>query len=638
MRLLRTCTLVALAACSTSPSKLETAPLTASHAEAGPAALGLAAVTGDSKPGGFDIQGALAKIKDSIEKPGPYEAPHESAGFDEAKPHWDVLRLSGHVVEREAFSLFGGKGTELRALTERLRELAKVQSLVGLLVEVDGLEISVPDLIELRVAMHSFRATKKLRCYAEGANNATYLVLAACDTIAIAPLGEVAIPGPAALPIHVKPLLDKLGVQADFVHIGAYKGAADPLVRDSPSKEAEETLGAILDRRYTTMVDTIAADRKLAPEAVKTLIDTGLIPAEQAKTSQLIDEVASYEVFRDETKQPWRSIEVSPDRKDMLHTWTKIARFVGAMPPERPAGDHVAVIYALGNIVDGRGEGVLGARKEIAAETLIAAIRAITAEDSVKAVVLRIDSGGGSAQASELIWRSLAELVAKKPVIVSMSDVAASGGYYIASGATKIYALDDTITGSIGVIGGHIAPAAALAKIGINTFPTGRGKRATMFASLGPWNDDERDAIKKTMESVYDTFIGRVADGRHKAKDVIEKIAAGRAWTGAAGKELGLVDTIGGLDEALAEAKQLAKVDAGSELEIYPPEPTLHDLIVGFGQGSSPFGVSLGTTAIAEQLRALSPEVADAAATLLQLVESFRTTTIQAVSVLPVVR
>jgi protease-4 len=250
---------------------------------------------------------------------------------------------------------------------------------------------------------------------------------------------------------------------------------------------------------------------------------------------------------------------------------------------------------------------------------------------------LRIDSGGGSAQASELIWRALAEMVAVKPVVVSMSDVAASGGYYIASGATKIFALDDTITGSIGVIGGHIAPAAALAKLGINTFPTGRGKRATMFASLGPWTDDEREAIKKTMEAVYDTFIGRVADGRHKAKDVIEKIAAGRAWTGAAGKDLGLVDQIGGLDDALAEAKQLAKVDATSELEVYPPDATLRDFIVGFGQGGGPFGVSFGSVA-SEELRAMSPEIADTAGELLRLVESFRTTTIQAVTIVPELR
>jgi len=132
----------------------------------------------------------------------------------------------------------------------------------------------------------------------------------------------------------------------------------------------------------------------------------------------------------------------------MLKAW----RFLGAMPPDRPVGDHVALVYALGNIIDGDGDGVLGARQEIASHTLVAALRALTADDHVKAVVLRIDSGGGSAQASELIWRAVADLKAKKPVVVSMSDVAASGGYYIASGATKIFALDDTLTGSIGVV------------------------------------------------------------------------------------------------------------------------------------------------------------------------------------------
>src|SRR5947207_9099456 len=159
----------------------------------------------------------------------------------------------------------------------------------------------------------------------------------------------------------------------------------------------------------------------------------------------------------------------------------KASRFLGAMPPDKPAGDHVALVYALGNIVDGDGDGVLGARQEIASHTLVAALRELAGDDSVKAVVLRIDSGGGSAQASELIWRAVAAVKAKKPVIVSMSDVAASGGYYIASGATKIYALDDTLTGSIGVVGGRLAIGPALAKVGVTAFPMGRGKRATMF-------------------------------------------------------------------------------------------------------------------------------------------------------------
>jgi protease-4 len=257
-------------------------------------------------------------------------------------------------------------------------------------------------------------------------------------------------------------------------------------------------------------------------------------------------------------------------------------------------------------------------------------------------VVLRIDSGGGSAQASELIWRAIAALRAKKPVIVSMSDVAASGGYYIACGATKIFALDDTLTGSIGVVGGKLALQNALARIGVNTFPMGRGKRATMTRSLGPWTDDQRAALRSTMEEVYRVFVGRVAEGRHKTPGDVQPIAQGRVWTGTKAKELGLIDEIGGLDAALAEARRLAKVDASSALEVYPPAPTLRDIVAGFGDVQSPLGLSSDAAravqAAVAQLQLVDPTVAAATEHLVKLVLSFRSSTIQAVAMLPVMQ
>lgn len=596
-------------------------------------------------PGGLDsadLRGMLAKLADGVGKPGPYEAPEKSSDLDDAKPHWGVLALGGEIVERSSLSWSGSHGTELRALIDRLRELAGDAELSGVVVRAGDLAISLPDAVELRAAIHDLRkAGKAVACHGERASNAGYLVLAACDRIGVAPLGEIAITGPAAMPVHIKPLLDKLGIQADFLHVGAYKGAAEPLTLDAPSKATEETLGAILDHRYQTMVDVIAGERKLAPAAVKALIDTALFPADQARAAGLADDVAAFEAFRDAQTRgaAWTKLPLPPDRTehpDPIAMMMKAWRFLGAMPPDKPLGDHVAVVYAIGNIIDGEGDGVLGARGQIASHTLVAALRALTADAHVKAVVLRIDSGGGSAQASELIWRAVAELKAKKPVVVSMSDVAASGGYYIASGATKIFALEDTLTGSIGVVGGKLAAQAALARLGVHTFPMGRGKRATMTASLGPWTDDERAAVRGAMEAVYRVFVGRVAEGRHKQPAVIEPIAQGRVWTGARAKELGLVDEIGGLDAALAEARKLGGVDAQAGLEIYPPAPTLRDLIAGFGQVQAPLGLDAGTTAALRALAAVDPAVAAATERLVQLVVSFRTQAVQAVAMLPV--
>ena len=640
--------LIALAGCPNNPSRLDKIDVKGGSASAAndPWAASTAQVDTDKQGdddggalGGLDLKSMLAKIGEAIEKPGPYEAPEKSADYDEAKPHWGVMKLSGGIVEREAFSLTGGgRGTELRTAIERLRALAKDDKLTGLLLRVEGVEVSLPDVVELRTAMHDFRkAGKKLVCHTEDASNSTYLVLAACEQIGLAPLGQIAITGPAAMPIHVRPLLDKLGVTADFLHVGAYKGAAEPLTRNEPSPEMRETIGAILDRRYQTMVEVIAAERKLAPDQVKSLIDTALFPSTQAKTAKLVDEVSSFEAFRGKVIDgPWSKLDLEPDTKDQLSTMLKLARFIGAMPPEKPLGDHVAVVYALGDIVDGGGDGILGAREQIASHTLVPALRALTADDSVKAVVLRIDSGGGSAQASELIWEAVTELKGKKPVIVSMSDVAASGGYYIASNATKIFAEADTLTGSIGVVGGKIAPGAALANLGIKTYPIGRGKRATMMASLDPWNAEEKAVIQNSMEEVYRVFVGRVAQGRGKKPEEVTPIAQGRVWTGTRAKELGLVDEIGGLDAALAEAKKLAKLDASTGIEVYPPAPTLRDVLVSFGGVKAPFGLSV-ESALAS-LAEIDPTIATETKRLLKLALSFHATKIQAIAVLPVIR
>ena len=586
--------------------------------------------------GGFDFTGMLSKVTESMKKPGFYEAPEKSDDYDAEQPHVGVLELGGKVVEREAYSLFGGGSrVELRKLMTRLRELAKDPKLTGLVVRMRDLEISLPDVVELRGVLAEWKAANKtLACHVEGAGNAGYLFLAACTKIGIAPLGQIAITGPAAMPIHIKGLLDKLGVQADFLHVGAYKGAAEPLTRDAPSPEMETTLKDILDRHYETMVSVIEKDRKLDRKTVEGLIDTGLFASEQARAAKLVDEVGSFEAFRGD--KAWTAIETDTSGGDKLTGLVKIWRFLGAMPPERPLGEHVAVIYAIGNIVDGDGDGVLGARQEIASHTLVAAIRALTDDDAVKAVVLRIDSGGGSAQASELIWRAVNDLKAKKPVIVSMSDVAASGGYYIASNATRIYALDNTLTGSIGVVGGKIAPGNALAKLGVSTFPRGRGRRATILASFSPWSDDEKQVIQRSMDEVYTVFTGRVADGRKLPIEKVKELAQGRVWTGTKAKELGLVDEIGGLDVAIAKAQELGKVSADTDLEVYPPSPTLRDVVQGWG-GNVSTGL-LGSSTELAALERLDPQLGAAAHGLLELVTSFARTHVQAIAILPVVR
>jgi protease IV len=579
----------------------------------------------------------LKNVAENLGKPGPYEAPESSPDFAADAPHWAVLHLGGDIIELESLDLLSPtSGTQLRVLTTRLRDLAADPNVTGVLLRVDGLGVSLPDAQELRLALADVRAKgKKLACHTETAANAEYLVLAACEQIGLSPLGDVIVSGPAAMPVHLKGLLAKLGIQADFLHVGAYKGAAEPLTRDAPSDEMKETIGAILDRAYATMVDTIAKDRGLSPDAVEGLIDEALFSAEAAKQAKLVDEIATFEQFRQQVTggAAWTRLQVEP-KDDPMASMFKLARFFGVMPAGRPRGAHLAVVHAVGNVIDGNGGGTLGARGEIASATLVSALRTLTADDDVKAVVLRIDSGGGSARASELIWHAVSELAAKKPVVVSMSDVAASGGYYIAAGATRIYALDDTLTGSIGVVGGKLAPAAGLADLGVTTFPMGRGKRATMMASLGTWSPDERAVVQKSMDDVYGTFLERVAAGRKMTKEAVGKIAAGRVWTGADARRLGLVDEIGGIDAAMAEARKLGGLDDDTVVEVYPADPTLRDFVQSLGEVSLPWGLDSSWARLAAEI---SPDVARVVERTLRQLLLFRESRVLAVSIFPVV-
>ncbi|MBP9086129.1 MAG: signal peptide peptidase SppA [Kofleriaceae bacterium] len=597
----------------------------------------------DSPLGG--MQDILTKIGQHLATPGPYEAPKSSTTFDPQKPHWGVIDFGGDIIERESFSLTSGSsGRELYALRQRLHGLGQQTEIAGVLLRVSGIGISIPDAIELRAAFTDLKkAGKRIACHTEGVANVEYLVLSACDEIGMAPLGDIAITGPAAMPMHLKALMDRFAIRADFLHVGAYKGAAEPLTKEAPSPEMVETLGAILDQHYTTMVEIIAQDRKLPPAQVKALIDTGLFPSDAALSAKLVDAVSSFEDFRDRvTGAAWTTLELEDDKHPgQTEAMAKLMKFAGLLPSPRSTAPHVAVVYAIGDIVDGDGDGIIGAREQIASHTLIAALRTLTNDDNVKAVVLRIDSGGGSAQASELIWQQVTALKAKKPVVVSMSDVAASGGYYIACNATKIFAHADTLTGSIGVVGGRIAIGDALAAQGVKTFPLGRGKRATMMSSLTPWTSDERAIVQQSMDAVYQVFVGRVAAGRNKGPAQIQPIAQGHVWTGARAKELGLVDEIGGLDDAVAYARELGKVAVDAELEFYPSTVTLRDVFGRFGgvQASLGLGSNLGfAQAALASLAALDHNLAAAAERTLHVVLSFRKTPVQTIALLPLIQ
>lgn len=529
-----------------------------------------------------------ALFSGKLDEPGPYDPPLQSGNWDPEQPHLRVLALAGSVGELQSFDPFafgsGGGVTPIRDLLGKLDELAKEDGLEGLVLRVGPMGMDMAHAAELRRALVEFKASgRKLHCHTEQSSNTDYYLLSACDELVLAPVGVVAIPGPAATPIHLKGLLDKLGVQADFLHVGAFKGAAEPLTRDAPSPEMIQTLEAIVGHAHATMVAGIAEGRGKPPEEVSAWIDEALFTPEQAKQRGLVDAVEPWEPFLDRVRgeRGWKQIKL---KESPLADPLALQRFLGVVPPTKPSEPHIALVHAVGNIIDGKGGGALGATGEIASAQLVAALDRLAADDSVAALVLRIDSGGGSALASEQIWYAVERVKAKKPVVVSMAGVAASGGYYIACGANEIFAEEDTLTGSIGVVGGKLVLGPALEQLGITSYSVGKGERAMMWSPMSPWSASERATVQAMMEDTYETFLSRVAAGRELERDAVHEIAQGRVWTGLDAKQHGLVDTIGGLELALARARELGKVGEDIGLEVYPAEPNLKDILANFDQ------------------------------------------------------
>lgn len=583
----------------------------------------------------------MAKMFTSgLDKPGPYEEPRQSPDYEDGKPHHLVVELDGSVAELESFDFLsgGGMGKPLREITDVLRKAAADPNVKGLVVRAADLSLDMATAEELRGQLLAFKGdgARTVRCHAEVAVNAVYYVLTACDQIALAPLGELVIPGPAATPVHVKGLLDKLGVQADFLHVGAFKGAAEPITREAPSPEMMATLDAIVARSYETQVAGMVQGRKLDEAAAKAAIDQAMVLGPDALERKLVDELVTWEAFLAKATEggPWK---LHRDEKGALADFGALQRFLGLLPPERPSEPHVALVYAVGGVLDGKGNGTVGARDEIASRTLVATLRALARDENVKAVVLRVNSPGGSALASEQIWHAVAEVKSKKPVVVSMGGVAASGGYYISTGATKIYANANTLTGSIGVVGGKLVLGPALEQLGIKSYEVHRGERALMGSLMNPWTEAERATVQGMMESIYEAFLAHVAEGRGMTRDAVHEIAQGRVWTGVDAKERGLVDEIGGLEAAIADARKLAGVGDEIELEVYPGKPTIRDLITSFGQVQS--GVRAPVRAVVEELAALAgPEQARAVGSILRMVEDMRGTKVWTVSFVPTLR
>jgi protease-4 len=494
-------------------------------------------------------------------------------------------------------------------LIRSLERLRDDQDAKGVLVRFGDSSLGYSRTDEVGRLLAEIRAKgKPVVCHANGFDNSsTWLALSGCDRIWLSPAGEVSSVGLAGQVVFIKGALEKLKVNADFLHMGKYKSAVETFTRDSPSDEARQALTETLQSLRKTWLDGVEAGRK--NPKLRADVEHGPWSAREAKARGLVDEIGFESDALEDAKKRAGAERVtagfgsstsgkdSPDLGDLIR--------ILAGGDERAAGrPHVAVVVAEGEI--SMTAGGLFSGGGITAKSFTKLFRRLAKDESVKAVVIRMDSPGGSALASDILWHELRELKAKKPVVVSVGDMAASGGYYIACAANKVLSEKTSIVGSIGVFGGKITLEATLAEYGVTsaTIPAspepGAAARAAYLSVLTPWDESTRERVKKQMEEIYNLFLERVAEGRGMPVPKVHEIAQGRIWSGAQGLERGLVDEIGGLSRAIKIARDLAKLDDRAPVVVEGQAASVLEALLG---GDSADADSLARAALVAELK-----------------------------------
>jgi len=448
---------------------------------------------------------------------------------------------------------------------------------------------------ELARLLGAIRARgKPVVCHTHGLDNASaWLMTAGCDRIWLSPAGGADLVGIAAQVLYFRGALDRLAVRADFIAVGEYKSAVESFTRDGPSEAARRDLTETLASIRRSWLDGLARARPGARGAKQ--VEAGPFSPEEALGAGLIDGIGFERDAIEDAKARGRATAVKshfgPHGGAGALDVAEIIRILSGVDERAGGRPRIAVLPAIGSIAMSASGGLFEGGG-IAERPMKKTLRRLADDDGVKAVVLRIDSPGGSALASDLIWREVTDLRAKKPVVVSIGDMAASGGYYIACAASRILAEQTSIVGSIGVFGGKVTLDEGLAALGVNavTFPAspepGAAARAAYLSPLEPWDDATRERVRAQMQGVYDLFVRRVADGRKLPVERVRQLAAGRIYSGVQGRERGLVDELGGLARAIEVARDLGHLGADAPVVVEGMGESLLELLA-LGEGAS---------------------------------------------------
>ena len=486
-----------------------------------------------------------------------------------------VLRPSGEIPEVLPELLLGGGGElTVRGYVELIRKAKSDARIAGILLRPGGLNSPFwAKVQELREAIDDFKSSGKyVYAWLEYGGDREYFLASVADKVYLLPSASLDLTGVASYEVFLRGTFDWIGTYPDFLHVGDYKTAVNTYLEKSFTPAHREMSESLNRSQYDQLVDAIAGARNKAAAEVRTLIDQGPFQPADALRVGLIDEVA----YEDELD------DLVPELKNADYIEAEDYAGVSWQATGVRQSSKIAIINAAGVINSGTSgfDPVNG--PVVGADSLVGYIRRARADRSIRAIVLRVDSPGGSSTASDVIWRELSiSRQNDRPVIVSMSDLAASGGYYIALGGDAIVAQPGTLTGSIGVYTGKFVVSGTLDKLGANIEATSNGKHAQIYSPDRRFTPDERSKIQESMQLVYDQFIERTAAARHMTPEKVDEIAQGRVWTGAQAKELGLVDELGGLYTAVNLAKQRARIadDEEVELVVYPPHRSFYEVL-----------------------------------------------------------
>ena len=516
------------------------------------------------------------------------------------------LRLPAELAERQPddlLSQLGGPRATVSSVVGALRKAAADDRIRTVVLAPSPQPAPWATAQEIRGAVEAFRASgKRIVAYLELGSSQAYYLASACDEVYLAPTSPLGLVGVSIYELFARNALDKIGVYPDMLHAGDFKTAANIYTETTFTPAHREMDESLARDFYDQLVIGVARGRGLPVADVRALIDEGPFLGDAALARGLIDGL----LYEDELLERVAESDEPAERLSFADY-----RRVDPASLGLGGGPSIAVVYVVGAIVHGDGGGLDGTA---GAATLMNSLRAAREDDDIEAIIVRINSPGGGAIASDLIWREIALAGEEKPVVASMSDLAASGGYYVAMPADVIVAQPGTLTGSIGVVGGKLALGGAFEKLGVSIEAVSAGRMAEMNSIATPSSDEARVRVQQQIDAIYEEFLARAAEGRGMTRDAVHAVAQGRVWTGRQARDIGLVDELGGMDAAVSAAKRLAGVDAGREVTLVPyPRPRTFFEVLNDG-----FTIR---ASILNALRPVSPAAAavDAAAAPLRL-------------------